>query len=245
MTRFLLLVLAGCLAFAAAAIALMPAHVFHALVLQPRGVAAAHITGTIWDGEWHDVRLGAARLNHVRGALSARHLLTGQLKVDVSVSDPRGRAEGVILLAGQGVELRDVSGWVLPSGFIRGGGLGRAGLGEPVEFTGVQGVFGARGCESLTGAVRHDGFRVLDTQGAAALPVLEGSLECAGRYPALRFAGESDDVGIDGHIRLTNGRADWSLNAQPRTDVMAIALRAAGFAGRGDALRAEGRTGWD
>ncbi len=245
MRRTALLVLAGGVAFVAAATAFLPARAFHAVVLQPRGVEAAMVTGTVWNGQWHDVRVGSVELAHVRGAVSARSLVTGRPAVNLAITDPRGRAEGIVILAGQGVELRGLSGRILPSGFVSISGPGRAALNEPVMFSDVQGVFGARGCEALSGSVRHGGLLALDTAGAGALPVLDGALECAGSLPALRFAGESQDVRIDGHVRLGLRSAGWSLSAGPRSETMALALRAIGFQGDGATLTAQGQTGWD
>ena len=103
--------------------------------------------------------------------------------------------------------------------------------------------------ESLTGAVRHDGFRVLDTTRC-------GGPARSGRKPGMRRPLSGPPVcwrvrrcrdrrpypsgPMDGRIGRSMRRPP-----PPHRNVMAIALRAltGRFAGRGDALRAEGRTG--
>lgn len=245
MRRTILLAVAGVIAFVAAAIALMPASVFHALLLQPRGVQAAQITGTIWSGQWHAVQVRSVHLAHVEGALDAVSLLQGRPALQVQVSDPRGRGQGRVVFGDGGVELHGLSGRVLPAGLVPLAGLGRAALGEPLVFSDVQARFGPRGCETASGGVRFGGLLSLDTGGAGSLPVLDGSLECAGSLPAIRFAGETADVRIDGHVRFGPEAASWSLNAEPRTGAMAMVLRSIGFDGSGDTLRSEGQTGWD
>ena len=244
MTRTVLLVLACGLACAVAAVALMPARVFHALVLQPRGIEAAQITGTVWNGQWHDLRLGAARLTHLEGALHGTSLLRGRAVLQVRLSDPRGRGEGRMILADGSVTLQDVSGRIVPAGLVPLAGPARAVLAEPVIFSEVQARFGPRGCETASGAVRFARLLALDAQGGGSLPVLDGALECAGSLPAIRFAGETADVRISGHVRFGAGSAAWSLESQPRTDTITMALYAMGFEDSGDGLRADGQAGW-
>ncbi|MFC4724581.1 type II secretion system protein N [Glycocaulis abyssi] len=245
MRRAIVLVIAGLTAFSAAAVALMPASVFHALFLQPRGVQAAQITGTIWSGQWHAVQVRSVRLAHVDGALDAFSLLQGRPALQVEISDPRARGEGRVILGNGSVELHGVSGRILPADLVPLTGPGRAALGEPLMFSDVQARFGARGCETASGAIRFGGLMALDTGGAASLPVLNGQLECAGSLPAIRFAGETADVRIDGHVRFGPETASWSLAATPRTGTIAMVLRSIGFDGSGDVLRSEGQTGWD
>lgn len=244
MTRILVLALIGLLAFFAAAIALTPARVFHDLVLLPRGVYAAHVSGPIWNGRWRDVRQGRVRLAQVDAALQAGSLLAGRPALRVRISDPRGRGEAIVVLNGEALELREASGRIAPAGLVGLAGPARAALAEPVMLSNVEGRFGPRGCETLSGAVVFGGLAAIDTRGAGSLPVLEGVLECAGSQPAVRFAGETPDVSLNGHARLSPAGADWSLNAQPRTGAAALALRAIGFTGDGDALSAQGQTSW-
>lgn len=245
MRRLFLYVFAGVLAFAVAAIALMPASALHALILVPRGVQAGHVSGTVWNGYWHDVQLGPVRLTRLEGGLELLSLLRGGPAFQMSVSDPRGRAEGRLVVRDNRVELLGVSGRIVPARLVTLSGPGRAVLTEPVIFSGIDVRFGPHGCEAASGEARFGGLLAIDSRSTGSLPVLDGTLECAGSLPAIRFAGETDDVAIEGHARFGSGAVNWNIAAQPRSDAMALTLRSVGFDGSGGTLRNAGRTVWD
>lgn len=241
MMRLVLLAVTVLVAFAIAAIALAPARLAHDTLLAPRGISAASVSGTVWNASWQGLTFGQMRVREVQARLSPLSLLGSAPAFAFTLADGRNRADGAAILAGDVVEIRDVSARFVPGNAVSATGPLARVLDEPLIISDVQGRFGPRGCETLTGGVRFAGLTVLDTQGAGSFPVMDGALECAAGLPAIRLQGETDAVRIEGHARFDTGRADWSLTATSRTESMALALRAAGFDGSGAMLRAEGQ----
>lgn len=244
MMRLGYLVVTAFLASAFAAIALAPARLVHDALLAPRGISAASVSGTVWSARWQGLTYGRMRVREVQARLSALSVLGGAPAFAFTLADGRNRADGLAILAGDTVEIRDAAGRFIPGNAVFAAGPLARVLDEPLIISDVQGRFGPRGCEALAGSVRFAGLTLLDTQGAGSFPAMDGVLECAAGLPAIRLQGETDAVRIEGHARFDTGRADWSLIATLRTDAMALALLAAGFEGSGTRLRAEGQAGW-
>lgn len=244
MTRTLLLVLAGGLAFVAAAVALMPARAFHTLVLEPRGIEAAHVTGTIWEGRWQGLAASGIRIEQAQIRLRPLSLLRGALAFDFDLSGSSVVATGRVSLSGGEVAIIDTRARILPAALARADGVALEALREPVQLTNVRGTFNGLGCQTLAGDTRSAGLFALGDALSVQLPILEGQLECAGNAPGLRFGGDSPDLGMDGHARLTREGVGWMLRARPNNTNVERALRSLGFTGSNDELLLDGQTPW-
>lgn len=244
MMRLILLAVTAFLAFAIAAIALAPARLAHDALLAPHGISAASVSGTVWNARWQGLTYGRMRVREAQARLSALSVLGGAPAFAFTLADGRNRADGLAILAGDSVEIRDVSARLVPASAVLAAGPLAHVLDEPLIISQVQGRFGPRGCEALAGSVRFAGLTALDAQGAGRFPAMDGVLECAAGLPAIRLQGETGDVRAEAFMRFDTAGGTWSLTATPHTQAMALALRAAGLEGSGSDLRAEGTASW-
>ena len=70
------------------------------------------------------------------------------------------------------------------------------------------------------------------------LPLLNGSLRCAGGDLALDLTGQNDIIGVSGLIRVNSQDMDWSLEAQTTNTDMIAALSFLGFEQNGSTFAA-------
>jgi hypothetical protein len=244
MRRSLLLVLTGLAAFAIAMLALMPASVLHAWLLQPRGVEAASVTGTIWDGRWH----GAVWRGHALGEMRARaapfSLLTGapQARVELSGAGVSGLA--ALRLSGQRISVSQADIALVPSRLVRLTGQTAPMLGGTLAVSGLNGAFDEDGCVTLTGEVTGARLIALEERTGVELPQLTGSLSCAGRAVGIAFSGASEQLALRGHARLDPAHAGWRVEASPLDDSVPPLLSALGFTQAGGVWSMEGQGRW-
>lgn len=240
------IILPGCLAlivFLVAAFALTPAGLLHRYALQPHGITAERVTGTVMDGRWQGVHWQGRRLGSGAAGLAPLSLLTGQPRLRFSLAGEGIDLGGDFQLSGQTVRLTIGEGRIAPGRFIAASGESAALLNTPVRLRDIDGVFDSTGCVSLSGALSGDPLGALGARAGLELPVLSGELACAGQAAGFGFAGSNSQLTLDGHVRLDGFRAGWRIEVQTGDDTLAPALSGLGFSRSGDAWTAEGQSG--
>lgn len=223
-----------------AALAFMPMRVALDMTgLPARGLAAAAVSGTVWDATLVDAGLGAVALGDVRAALSPLPLLVGQRRLNLRAADEDGGTaiRGTIFTDAAGAGVADMDA-ALPIGV----------LAAPLPVAALSAGhltlrFSGGSCVAASGRVSA---RLAGTMAGAegvALPrEVVGEARCDGGKLLLPLASQPGTEALD--IRIGgDGRYRAELTVQAEDAAAAARLAQAGFvrAGGGYRLSVEGR----
>ena len=244
MTSTRILIALALLAFAATAIALVPARLLHKRAFEPRGFQAASVTGTVWDGYWHHAMWRGRPIGDVSIRLSLLSLVSGEPEVLAAMSARGASLEARVSLAGQQLRIRGGEGSFVPGRHVRVSGQMALLADERVRISSLNGEFDETGCVALSGTISSDILSGMSERLNVALPALEGELQCAGRAVGISFEGSSDALGLNGDVRLTPDYAGWRVEAVPGDDSLVPALAALGFTEAEGTWSLEGQDSW-
>jgi len=244
MTSIRLLAALAITAFVSTAIVLVPARLMHTQVFEPRGLEAASVTGTVWDGHWHHAVWRGRPVGDVSIRLSLLSLVSGEPEILAAVSASGLSLEARVRFAGQRLRIREGEGSIVPGRYVRIGGQLASLADETVRISGLNGEFDEAGCVALSGNISGDVLSGMRERLNVALPALGGGVQCAGRAVGITFEGNSDELRVSGNVRLTPDYAGWRIEAVPGDDSLMPALAALGFGEADGTWSLEGQDSW-
>lgn len=224
------LLLAG-LAFLGAGVALLPMRlVLDGARLDQAGLAAADVSGTVWNAKLTQARFRGTELGTLRLGLSPLSVVSGSLALRFSLSGAReASGKGALLLLRQpGLEKVTASvplDGLSPSLPLRGA----------LRLSGVSFRFAGQRCLGAAGRISTDALGASAASLGWQGPDLEGPVTCVGKEAVAELTGEREGVRVrarlvidsTGLVKLDSTVSGVDANGE-------VALGAAGFAPSSD-----------
>jgi hypothetical protein len=225
---FVIALIAGLMMFAPARL------VYDALF--PSGVQAGLVQGTVWTGHALRVRRGDLELQRVQTALEPGSLLSGRMRVQTEILDPRVQLRAVIGVGSNRIDVQDAEGVVALSawpGLAAIPALSLAGD-AVVQLDGVDVSLDQDGrCLSAEGAMMSPALADLGVRYDVDLPIVDMMLSCAGEQVALTLTGTGPTLDLDGRIVLSAPQPSYRLRATAHDPSAGQVLSLLGFQAQG------------
>lgn len=208
--------------------------VYDALV--PSGVHAGLVQGNVWNGQALRVRVGDLELQRVQTALDPGALLSGRMRVQTEIMDPRVQGRAVIGVGSNRIDIADAQGVValsawpglaaIPAFTLAGDAV--------VQLDGVSVSLDHEGrCLSAEGAMMSPALADLGVRYDVDLPIVDMVLSCAGEQVALSLTGSGPTLDLDGRIVLSAPQPSYRLRATPHDPAVGPVLSLLGFQAEG------------
>lgn len=212
-----------------------PARLVYSALLSS-GVQAGLVQGTIWNGQALRVRRGDVELQRVETALDPGSLLSGRMRVQTEIIDPRVQARAVIGVSSNGIDIRDAQGAVALSAWPGLAALPAFALAGDavVQLDGVSVSLDHEGrCLSAEGAMMSAALADLGERYDLDLPIVDMTLSCEGEQVALSLTGAGPTLDLAGRIVLSTPQPSYRLRATPHDPAAGPVLSLLGFQAEG------------
>jgi hypothetical protein len=238
MRRFLPSLVIGVVTFVIVLIAFLPARFVFDRAAAQTGFEAGLVQGTVWNNQIVRLRADRAVIQDIRSSLRPAGLFTGKARFDVEIQDRSLRGTGLVSLTPGTVSIDDTQLTIrldmIPE--IVQSGLAR---GQSARVTIDSVTLTHEGdCIEAAGKIVTPVLIATGERYGVDLPLLNGSLRCAGGDLALDLTGQNDIIGVSGLIRVNSQDMDWSLEAQTTNTNMIAALSFLGFEQNGSTFAA-------
>ena len=196
--------------------------------LSGTGIAARHVSGTIWSGRLEQVTAGHVALGTLDTGLNPLPLLLGRARIDFARTDGGGEPlAGAVEVGRHRFAVADLTGSTV------GGALDSIPI-ERVTFDGFAATFTDDQCRSAAGRVRLT--LAVRIAGLDLRNGLSGEARCDGADLLLPLVGDS---GLERVTMRFTGDGQWraDIGVAASDPMVAAALAAAGFAGTAEGYR--------